>query len=80
MSQQNPVTTPRTSHDWLPIRAKCPDNRLRMVNVRHIWNGQAYVPAEDSCGRLPAIAESYQGFRKVAGFYAGGSFYPNWEV
>lgn len=75
MSQRQANTQPRTSFDWLPIRAKCPDGRLRMVNVRHRWDGRAYAPAEDSCGRLPAVANSYQGFRKVAGFYAAGSFY-----
>lgn len=73
------VTDPRTSYDWLPIRAKCPDGRLRMVNVRHRWEGRAYVLAEDACGRVPARAAHYQGFRDVAGFYAAGLFYPNWE-
>lgn len=75
MSQQQPSTLPRNSFDWLPIRAKCPDGRLRMVAVRHKWNGREYAPAEDACGRLPAIADSYQGFRRVPGFYAGGAFY-----
>ena len=69
------ITAPRQSVDWLPVRATCPDGRLRMVNVRHRWTGESYQPAEDVCGRLPAVADSYQGFRKVAGFYAGGSFY-----
>jgi hypothetical protein len=75
MSQQQPITEPRKSFDWLPIRAKCPDGRLRMVNVRHRWTGESYQPAEDVCGRLPARADAYQGFRNVPGFYAGGSFY-----
>lgn len=79
MSQQQPITEPRTSYDWLPVRASCPDGRLRMVNVRHRWNGTGYVPAEDNCGRLPARADSYRGFRNVPGFYAGGSFYPREE-
>ena len=46
-----------------------------MVAVRHRWTGEAYQPAEDVCGRLPARADSYQGFRNVPGFYASGSFY-----
>ena len=69
------ITAPRKSFDWLPVRAKCPDGRLRMINVRHRWTGTGYEPAEDACGRLPASADCYQGFRNVAGFYAGGSFY-----
>ena len=53
--------------------------RLRGAGVRfhmrHRWTGESYQPAEDVCGRLPARADAYQGFRNVPGFYAGGSFY-----
>jgi hypothetical protein len=75
MAQQQPNTGPRTSYDWLPVRAKCPDGRLRMVDVRHRWDGRQYVPAEDVCGRLPARAGKYRGAEHVPGFYAAGTFY-----
>lgn len=75
MTAREPLTQPRTSYDWLPVRAKCPDGRLRMVDVRHRWDGRRYVPAEDACGRLPARAGVYQGREHAPGFYAAGQFY-----
>lgn len=68
-------TAPRDSIEYLAVRAECPDGRLRMINVAHRWRDGAYVFAEDACGRVPAIADSYKGWRKVPGFYAGGYFY-----
>ena len=75
MSQQQPITEPRKSFDWLPVRVQCPDGRLRMVEVRHRWNGREYEPVPDACGRLPARADAYRGFRNVPGFVAGRQFY-----
>jgi hypothetical protein len=72
-------TQPRDALEYLPVRAQCPDNRLRMVNVAHRWTEGAYAPATDACGRTPARAPNYKGFRDVAGFYANGHFYPRQE-
>jgi hypothetical protein len=71
--------SPRDTVEYLPVRAKCPDNRLRMVNVAHRWRDGVYVLAPDSCGRIPARAPNYQGFRDVAGFYASDRCYPRLE-
>lgn len=70
---------PSSAIEYLPVRALCPDGRLRMVRVAHRWEGGVYAYASDVCGRVPARALSYKGLRDVPGFYADSCFYPRKE-
>ena len=79
LSQPAKSRQPPGAVQYLPQRLLCPDGRLRMVNVAHREQSGGYAPAFDVCGRVPALAPSYQGFRDVAGFCAGNRFYPRKE-